>query len=46
MTKGRQPLVTISPVRVCVSSRSRRLERSYPRSANSNMIDRHVQKQQ
>ena len=27
MTKGRQPLVTISPVRVCVSSRSRSLER-------------------
>ena len=24
VTKGRQPIVTISPVRVCVSSRSRR----------------------
>ena len=36
VTKGRQPIVTISPGRVCVSSRSRgRPERSTPRSANS-----------
>ena len=36
MTKGRQPILTISPVRVCVSSRSRRRpEKSYPLSASS-----------